>query len=268
MILDLRNTDCTLSEALQIAKENDIIYLADKTYFEKIYVSTPRLTWIGSAKTKITSSVYSGDILPTYLGGDGRKTYGTTGSATVTILPSAVGFKAKGITFENGYKRKGEEHSQAVAFKSETSQIIVEDCSFLSHQDTLYIDFGRDNLIQNCFITGDIDFIFGSADCKFIHCKIHARGDEKKCCYYTAPDTFIQNHQGFLFESCQFLKDEGVEAYLGRPWFPSKSNSPIHPRIAFKACEFPKDTHLYLKQMHENDPSNYVFHLENCKMES
>lgn len=267
MNIDLRKENISLTEAVFKAQPHDVIYLADKTYREKIYVKTPHLTWIGSKHTKITFSAFSGDIIPASLGGDGSKTYGTTGSATVTILPSAVGFKAKGIIFENGYVRNGEEQSQAVAFKSETSDIEIIDCSFISHQDTLYIDFGTNNVIQNCRITGDIDFIFGTAECAFIDCIIHARGDEKNCCYYTAPATYKRHKQGFLFENCRFTKDDEIkELYLGRPWFPSKAVEPVHPRIYFRNCEFPKDTYLYLKKMHREDPSEYVFSLEDCKI--
>ncbi|MDE6656091.1 MAG: hypothetical protein K2J85_03780, partial [Anaeroplasmataceae bacterium] len=126
----------SLSEALKDAKAGDVIYLEDKTYNEKITIATPNITLIGTENSKIVFDATSQDIIPVTFGGDGKKTYGTTGSATVLVQPEATGFKAMGITFENSFKRDGRIQAQAVAFKSETSHIVLKDCTFISHQDT------------------------------------------------------------------------------------------------------------------------------------
>ncbi|MDE5545968.1 MAG: hypothetical protein K2M84_06355 [Anaeroplasmataceae bacterium] len=262
MEIILETKKISLSEALKEAKAGDVIYLEDKTYNEKITITTPNITLIGSENSKIVFDATSQDIIPEEFGGDGKKTYGTTGSATFLVTPEAIGFKAMGITFENSFKRDGRIQAQAVAFKSETSHIFLKNCTFISHQDTLYIDYGTENRLEKCTIFGDVDFIFGSADCTFKSCKIHALADERDSAYYTAPSTYQENLQGFVFEHCSFSMDKGMEVYLGRPWYPSGTRKHVQPRISFINCAIPKEVHLCLKQMHEEDPTNYTLHLE------
>ncbi|MDE6655486.1 MAG: hypothetical protein K2J85_00675, partial [Anaeroplasmataceae bacterium] len=118
------------------------------------------------------------------------------------------------------------------------------------------IDDGTDNRLEKCTIIGDVDFIFGSADCTFKSCKIHALADERNSAYYTAPSTYQENLQGFVFEHCTFSMDKGMEVYLGRPWYPSSTRKHVQPRISFINCSIPKEVYLCLKQMHEEDPTN------------
>ncbi len=262
MIIDLKKDNLSILEALKIAKSGDEIILDDKFYKEKIVVKTPNLTFKGSKNTKITFDNCSSDIIPKQLGGDGIKTFGTTGSATFTVSKEACNFKAYNITFENSYKRIGKTHSQAVAFKSETSNIYLYDCIFLSHQDTLYIDFGQKNEIINSKIYGDIDFIFGSADCNFKNCDIYALNDEINHAYFTAPSTYICNKNGFKFNNCNFYIKPNMDVYLGRPWYPSKTLMEVVPRISFVNCKFADKINLSLKQMHDGDPNNYIFEIK------
>lgn len=263
MIIDLKEKKLSLTEALKLAKDGDILILEDKTYEEKIRVTTPNITWVGSKNTKIVFGATAKDILPEKWGGDGKKTYGTTGSATVLVAPEAIGFKAIGIIFENSFKRDGRIEAQAVAFKSETSKIWLKNCTFISHQDTLYLDYGTENILEDCSIFGDIDFIFGSADCTFKNCKIHAVHDEKTIAYFTAPDTFRDNKYGFVFQKCKLSMDPHMEGYLGRPWYPSLAKKEVLPRVKFEDCIISHEIKLFLKQMHEGDPTNYVLQLEN-----
>lgn len=263
MIIDLKEKNLSINEALRLAKPNDVLLLDEKTYVEKVHIDTPYITLQGSSNTKISFGATSKDILPYKLGGDGLKTYGTTGSATVLVSSSAIGFQAIGITFENSFKRDGRQQAQAVAFKSETSHILLKDCIFIGHQDTLYLDYGKENVLVNCSIFGDIDFIFGSADCIFKNCRVHAVGDEIKLAFYTAPDTYEDNKQGFVFKECSFTLDPNMEAYLGRPWYPSLALKAVQPRAQFISCKFSKDIKLCLKKMHEKDVTNYILHLEN-----
>lgn len=253
--MDLRKTKMSLNEALRLAKPHDKIYLEDKTYVEKIRIDIPYLTLIGQKNTVISYSCSHGTILPASEGGDGVKTYGTTGSATVLVCSQAVGFQAENITFENAYERKEKPHGQAVAFKSECSHMVLKNCRFLGHQDTLYIDDGVENLVIDCFIQGDIDFVFGSADCKFINCTLKALKNDKKIAYFLAPDTYIDHVYGFYFENCQFqIESSDMEVYLGRRWFPSGAKREVYPKVFLKQCSLDHRMIVKLIQMHEEDP--------------
>lgn len=266
MKIDLKAKHLSLEEALKYARPGDVLYLDDITYYEKVNVETPNLTFVGNKNTHIAFGASHNAIIPTWLGGDGIEVFGTTGSATFTVKPSANGFKATGITFVNYYKRDNSPNGQAVAFKAECSDMVIDDCIFVGEQDTFYVDYGKNNVVKNSYIEGDIDFIFGSADCVFENCKIHALKNVNNVAYYTAPDTYVSNKEGLVFKNCIFTAEEGIEVYLGRPWFPSVSKEDVHPRIAFIGCEFPKNAHIYMKQMHEGDSTNYVFKIEDCKL--
>lgn len=260
----LKEKNMSIKDALAIAKPNDIIYLDNKIYNEKIEVHIPNLTVIGLESSVISYDAAHQTIIPLTLGGDGVKKFGTTGSATFRVCEDAVNFKAINVTFLNSYKREGRPNGQAVAFKSEASNTTLENCSIISHQDTLYMDFGVNNIIKNCYIEGDIDFIFGSANCKFINCRIRAVSDERKVGYFVAPDTFKRNKEGFIFKNCIFTADADMEIYLGRAWFPSGAQETLYPRLKLQGCELPLNTNMVLKQMHEGDPYKYTYTIKDC----
>lgn len=260
--MDLRKTHLSLTEALKKAQQGEVIYLEDKTYFEKITITTPHLTLIGQEHTMIAFDASHGTTIPVEMGGDGTKVYGTTGSATVLVKPEADGFCAMNVTFQNTYVRGNKPNGQAVAFKSECSNILLKDCRFLGHQDTLYLDDGKNNLVQNCYIEGDIDFVFGSADCLFQNCILKALVNEKRIAYFLAPDTYIDNEKGFVFEDCKFLVEDELEVYLGRAWYPSGAKRRVYPRVTLKNCELDAQIIPKLIQMHSNDPEEYLLKIE------
>lgn len=262
MDIYLKKLNLSLAEAIRIALPNDVLYLDDKVYNEKIVLYKPNITLVGSENTKIVFN----DCHATKIRHGNGECYGTTGSSTFRVLEGADGFKAYNITFENNYVRDENPGGQAVAFKSECSNIHLKDCKFIGHQDTLYIDFGNNNLIEDCYICGDVDFIFGSADCVFKNCHIHAINDERNVAYYTAPDTYEYNQNGFEFINCSFTHDENMEVYLGRPWYPSGAKVKVYPRISFNECCISESVNLSLKRMHEKDILNYSFKIENCNI--
>lgn len=263
MLLDYRNSNESLKNILLKARPYDIILLADNVYFEQIKVAIPNLKMIGQKHTKICYDASHGTIIPKEAGGDDIRVYGTTGSATFTVTKEATGFTAYHITFENSFDRKGKQNGQAVAFKAECGNIELIDCGFIGFQDTLYMDGGSNNIILNCTIMGDVDFIFGSADCLFINCNIIARYLNGTA-YFLAPDTYESNKEGFVFKDCTFEAMPEVTAYLGRAWFPSGAKEPVYPRVSLFNCEFKGQVIFELLQMHPKDPRKYKVKLEAC----
>lgn len=263
MIIDLINNDLSLSEALKQASDGDTILLDDKTYNEKIYVYKKNITIIGNGSSAISYNDSNATIIPASFGGDGIKTWGTTGSATFTVKEGADGFTAKNVTFINSFdRRKVTKGGQAVAFKSEISNMKIENCKFISQQDTLYVDLGKNNTIINSYIEGDVDFIFGSADCEFINCDIKAVNIHGKA-FYLAPDTYIANEKGFVFNNCRFTADDNMELHLGRAWFPGGAIMPVFPIATLIDCKLYGDINMDLIQMHEKDPRTYSLKLIN-----
>ncbi len=267
MILDYRDSNETLKNILSKANPFDVILLADKVYFEQIKVTIPNLKMFGQKHTKICYNASHGTIIPKEAGGDGIRVYGTTGSATFTVTKEATGFTAYQITFENSFDRTGKKDGQAVAFKAECGNVELIDCSFIGFQDTLYMDGGSNNIVMNCTIMGDVDFIFGSADCLFINCNIIARYFNGTA-YFLAPDTYEHRKEGFIFKDCTFEAMPEVTAYLGRAWFPSGAKEPVYPRVGLFHCKLKGHIILELLQMHPQDPRRYEVRLEYCSNEA
>lgn len=246
MIIDLEKENLTINAALFIAKENDTIKLGNKTYNEQVEVSIKNLTFIGSENTIIENDYHSGMIV------NGKK-IGTTTSATFRILEEAINTKIYNITFKNNHVRiPGSGNGQAVAFKSEAFNTYIENCKFISRQDTFYMDFGTNNIVKDSYIEGDIDFIFGSADCVFYNCKFHTV-DTNKLAYFIAPSTIITNNYGFIFYKCEFYTD--FKCDLGRGWFPSKATSPVYPKTSIIESKLFGDINPNLVLMHQVDLS-------------
>lgn len=254
MIIDLEKEELTINQALFIAKENDVLILGNKTYNEQVIVTTKNLTFKGSTNTIISNNYHNGLII------NGNK-LGTTTSATFLIKEEAINTKILDITFVNSHVVSKDTNNQAVAFKSEASNTIIDNCKFLSNQDTLYMDFGFNNVIKNSYVEGDIDFIFGSADCFFINCKINTVNNNRNA-YFTAPSTIVFNNYGFVFYKCEF--NTSYPCYIGRRWYPSKAESPVYPRLTIIDSKLNGNINLDFIKMTESNPEYYEFKINNC----
>lgn len=252
MIYDLNKLDKPLKEIIKLLKPFDIVYLKKNyIYNEKIIIDTKNITLIGN-NTSISYDLCHSDIR-------NDKMVGTTGSASFLLTRNADNFMAKGISFINSHIRNISAKNQAVAFKSEANNIILLNCKFISNQDTLYLDYGTNNLIIDSYITGDVDFIFGSADAVFYNCLIEAKNYENL--YFTAPDTYICNQYGLVFKKSKFISKK--KAYLGRRWYPDKALMEVLPRLALVECEILGDINPSLIRMHDNDKDDHVLSFYN-----
>lgn len=77
---------------------------------------------------------------------------------------------------------------------------------------------------RNCYIEGDVDFIFGRGQAVFDRCEIKSltRGSSSNNGYVTAASTDISQTYGFLFYKCNLTSNAPAKSvYLGRPWHPS-----------------------------------------------
>ncbi|PRX28271.1 pectinesterase [Orenia metallireducens] len=214
----------TVQAAIDAVSENNIypveIFIKDGIYKEVINItsSKPFIRMIGESKegTILTYDNYNSKPKPA--GG----TYGTTGSSTAFLY--ADNFIAKNLTFENSFNDPSIEDDgrQAVAIKSQGDKMIFENVRFIGNQDTLYANAGR-QYFKNCYIEGDVDFIFGAAQAVFNNCEIYSldRGSSVNNGYVSAASTPIKEPYGYLFINSRFLSDapEGT-VYLGRPWHP------------------------------------------------
>ncbi len=119
-------------------------------------------------------------------------------------------FSAENLTIQNDAGPVG----QALAIRVDGDRVVFRNCRFLGWQDTMLLDRGR-QYIEDSFIAGHVDFIFGGATAFFERAHVHAWRDG----YLTAASTPAEQPFGFVFANGQITGDSpNVKTYLGRPW--------------------------------------------------
>ena len=239
----------SIQKAVDSVSDNnrETIFIKKGIYKERIEIRKNNITLIGedTDETIITEGFYARMIMP-----DGSKR-GTFRS--YTFLVYADNFSASNITFENsaGF---GDNVGQAIAVYAEGDNITFNHCKILGHQDTLFtgplplkekqpggftgptIDGERKlvhQLYEDCFICGEIDFIFGSATAYFKNCTLFALNrNEPINSYYTAPSTYEGQAFGYVFDNCTFTGNCPPKSVaLSRPWR-------IHAKVVLLNCEY------------------------------
>lgn len=225
----------------------ETIYIKKGIYKERVEVRKNNISFVGESTddTIITESYYARMIMP-----DGSKR-GTFRSYTFFVY--ADNFTASNLTFENaaGF---GDEFGQAIAVYAEGDNITFRNCKILGHQDTLFtgplpmkekqpggftgptIDGIRrvvHQLYEDCYIAGEIDFIFGSATAYFKNCTLFALNRNQEInAFYTAPSTYEGQAFGYVFESCTFTGNCPPKSVaLSRPWR-------IHAKTVLLNCSY------------------------------
>ena len=152
-------------------------------------------------------------------------TYGSAGSPTFTVLGANT--TVRDLTVANTYD-ESVTPSQALAVRTVGDRAVFEHTRFLGDQDTYKADSpNRDTVsrtyLRDCYIEGDVDFIYGRGTAVFDHCTIHSsdRGTPANNGWATAASTSDDNPYGFLFVRCAFTSDAApASVHLGRPWHP------------------------------------------------
>ncbi len=213
--------------------QSAVITIHPGVYEEPVVVDKPNIRFVSSDKNK--------KVIITYDRGSGHtdpeKNLGTEKSATVMVTAEATGFSAENIIFRNTFNIGTEfSQSQAVAFESLADRVVLENCSFIGRQDTLYLKgaskgqtvYGSANparvYLKNCYIEGTVDFVFGDATAYFDKCELHMVYYNNGG-HFTAANTTLFN-TGYVFDGCTFTTDEkfdedsaaAAKIDLGRPW--------------------------------------------------
>ena len=246
-MVDGISTYKTIASAINsVSKDNKDrvnIYVKNGTYKEKLIIEKPYVSLIGedSKKTILTYDAANGTINPA----TGKTTYGTSGSASVTIKSKSVGFTAENLTIENAFKETGANNEQAVALNNQADQSIFVNCRFIGNQDTLLADASSSSPARQyyykCYIEGDVDFIFGRAQAVFNDCDIASfnRKSTSNNGYITAADTWDSDAYGYLIMNSRLIGLDNIAANtvsLGRPWRPSSQTRKMTPAVTYVNC--------------------------------
>ena len=188
--------------------EEQRVFIEPGRYREKLTVpeSLSDVTFLGENPQ---GTVITYDDHADKTGEDGEP-IGTSGSSSVFV--DCLDFTAANITFANG----AEPVAQAVAMRPTGDRAMFYNCRFVGNQDTLYTRGKQSNqYYSNCYIEGDVDFIFGAATSYFDSCEIFCKDDG----YVTAASTVEDRPYGYVFNNCTIYGDAPPRSvYLGRPW--------------------------------------------------
>lgn len=251
LIVSSQGTYTTISDAINsIAPDNTepvTISIAPGVYREKLTIDRPYITFVGTGTANsdvvLTYDDYAFDLME-----DGMKR-GTFRSYSVLIDTHDI--TMRNLTIENA-SGDSQTHGQALALYADGDRLFFENIRLLGHQDTLFTGplppkekepngfigpkqfapriNGR-QYYKDCYICGDIDFIFGSATAYFENCTIESLarfyneeafedGKPRIQGYVTAASTAEGQTYGYVFSRCNLIGNNCPEGsvYLGRPW--------------------------------------------------
>ncbi|NDV46653.1 T9SS C-terminal target domain-containing protein [Paludibacter sp. 221] len=217
-----------------------IIRIKSGTYNERPTLNAGKvnvyLVGENAETTIITHNTYAGQEKP------GGGTWGTSNSQTMAIM--ADDFTAINITIQNTFVNSKvnaaiNKDTQAVALKTQGDRQAFYNCRITGYQDTyLGNSIGRAYL-KNCYIEGNVDFIFGRQTVVFDQCTTYVNRNQS---VLTAPATEKTSKFGMVFFDCKltapatdYVDFDGVtfkEFFYGRPW-------QNQPKSAFIRCEAP-----------------------------
>lgn len=219
-------------------REPVILLLRMDEYHERVIVNKDNLRIIGEARdrTVITNSACAKDL------DENGKEKGTF--LSYTFLVTGKNVEVENLTIRND-AGDGREVGQAVAVYAAGDRGVWRNVRMIASQDTLFcgptmpkvakdalphiipegvesvgdcpVTLGR-QYFENCYIQGDVDFIFGPYRCWFEGCTLfmNARGG-----LYTAANTPEAAPYGLVFHRCRLTGAcEPGMACLGRPWRP------------------------------------------------
>ena len=224
-----------LQAVLDSASEGAEVRLAPGIYRQKLMITTPGLTITGSgaAETEIIWDDHAKKRHP--IGGE----YNTFRTYTLAVCADGVTLRDLTVVNDAGCpKEKGQE----VALSVVADDFLMESCTLLSTQDTLFAGplpsdlIGRyegflldplrrggrlRQIFRNCTIAGSVDFIFGCGEAEFVDCEVRSVFDDGRTGFVAAPAHGLHRQEGFRFRNCRFTAENAVEdgsVYLARPW--------------------------------------------------
>lgn len=237
-IVDGYNTFTTIQQALDFLADSEpsakkVIEIGEGKYTEKLEITIPNLTLRGAGRDLTTIEWDSLYGVPDASGYDQV----TDSTASVAIRDTAAGCVIEDITISNYWNSievfnkdlgaKYPEH-RALALLVQADRVIIRDSALIGYQDTVEFFYGR-QYVENCYIAGTTDFIFGTNNTTFfLNCEIHSvTNGETNGGYITAFKGLNKSASdsvtyGAIFYQCRFTADADVvtaqNTAIGRPW--------------------------------------------------
>ncbi|BDC96966.1 MULTISPECIES: pectinesterase family protein [Treponema] len=219
-------------ESEKIAPEEEIVItLADGTHkgalMDRIFYNLPNPLTIASE---------SGDAKKCALSGENCEAFhkDTENRAVITFGMECTRVTLRNFTIENTHVKTNDDASlgnqaEAICFHCDKGFLFCEGMEFKSRQDTIHVrGFSH---FKNCFVCGDVDFIWGYCDTAlFDGCTLHTirdnRGDGRPA--YVLQSRAKNSRPGFVFINCDFTAEdrgEGAKIFIGRSQGTGKKDS-------------------------------------------
>lgn len=218
-----------MNDTYKASTDSFTIKVAKGTYEEMLfYTGSASITIVGGG-----SADYGTDVLIKYSNSgnsnamaDLAKKYSVTSGYTrgATRFDGTCNLVLKNLTIQNTYSRSANDGSstqaEALVFSS-TGNLVAYNCSFLGHQDTLYLgQKGGRMWFYKDYIRGDVDFIWGYADVAlFEECVLNVTNDDGSSnAYIFASRTVEENNvnKGFVLMNSYVVVDDNIKTYYGR----------------------------------------------------
>lgn len=159
----------------------------------------------------------------------------TENRAVLTFGENCTSVTLKNFMIENTHIKTCDDASlgnqaEAICFHCPNGNLFCEGMNFISRQDTIHVK--GFSYFKNCFITGDVDFIWGYCDTAvFENCAIHTRSDNRgnDRPAYVLQSRALHSKPGFVFINCEFSADnrgKNAQIYIGRSQGTGKPDSP------------------------------------------
>ncbi|MBI5770926.1 MAG: hypothetical protein HZA93_24320 [Verrucomicrobia bacterium] len=136
-------------------------------------------------------------------------------------------FRLENLTLHNTTPKGS---SQAEAIRVRADRVVLDHCDFKSFQDTLRLD-GR-VYVRECYIEGDVDFIWGAGAVYFDRCDILAVNDGYLVQSRNGADQF-----GYVFVDCRIDTRPDLKRFVLARIDPGRF---AHSHVAFINCAMGK----------------------------
>lgn len=200
-----------------------IIFIAPGIYHEKIHINKPGIVLVGVGKQPQDTVITWGD--------SALNAGSTFKSGTVSV--AGDGFEAENLSIVNTWWQEhtgAKDPSQAVALLLDSDRALLDRVRLISGQDTLYANSSRcggtldapcradRQLFNDCYVEGNVDYIFGDAKAVFDHCELHSRPGSDVMITAQSRHSPLED-SGYYMLNCRITgSNEGNKIVLGRPW--------------------------------------------------
>ncbi|MHB9757655.1 pectinesterase family protein [Streptomyces sp. BYX5S] len=197
------------------------IKVAPGTYRGTVNIpaNKPHITVVGTGSSRKSTVLVEGHAAGSKKP-DGS-TYGTSGSATVTVLGADT--QLRNLTVDNDFDESKDTSisAQAVALRTNADKVFLDSVITSGDQDTLLLDgAGKRVYMKNSYVVGNVDFIFGGATAVIDQSVItlKKRWDGTSAGYVMAPST-AAGKKGLLINRSTVGGDVTAGSFhLGRNW--------------------------------------------------